>query len=114
MYNSTSQSSAALAYSPTSVNHVGKTKGWEENLELKIRMPLDLMGGPLGGVSSGVSAAAFGGQTPLTESECKIYLIVTLRSGPYSKSILFVFSNKTFICQKGKFLDISLPGMLLH
>ena len=81
MYNSTSQSSAALAYSPTSVNHVGKTKGWEENLELKIRMPLDLMGGPLGGVSSGVSAAAFGGQTPLTESECKIYLIVTLRSG---------------------------------
>ena len=94
MYNSTSQSSAALAYSPTSVNHVGKTKGWEENLELKIRMPLDLMGGPLGGVSSGVSAAAFGGQTPLTESECKIYLIVTLRSGPYSKFILFVFSNK--------------------
>lgn len=37
-------------------------------------MPPDLMGGPLGGVAVMSSQ----GKTPLTESECKIYLIITL------------------------------------
>ena len=74
MYNSTSEGSSQR-YRLN--DHVGKTKGWEENLELKIRMPPDLMGGPLGGVAVGMSAAQ-AGKTPLTESECKIYLIITL------------------------------------
>ena len=71
VYNSTSESGYRLQN-----DHVGKTKGWEENLELKIRMPPDLMGGPLGGVA--VMSASTSGKTPLTESECKIYLIITL------------------------------------
>ena len=72
VYNSTSESGYRLQN-----DHVGKTKGWEENLELKIRMPPDLMGGPLGGVAV-MSASTTSGKTPLTESECKIYLIITL------------------------------------
>ena len=48
---------------------MGKTKDWEENLQLKIRMPSDLRI-----YDDGVRDAAI----TITESECKIYLILTL------------------------------------
>ena len=54
---------------------MGKTKNWEENLELKIRMPPDLL------VSQTNSKSMIENNhesRPLRESECKIYLIVTL------------------------------------
>ena len=50
-------------------NLLGKTKDWEENLELKIQMPVDLL-------RPGLDTENF--KSLLTESECKIYLIVTL------------------------------------
>ena len=55
--------------------YMGKTKNWEENLELKIRMPPDLL------VSQTNSKSMIENNhesRPLRESECKIYLIVTL------------------------------------
>ena len=52
--------------------YMGKTKNWEENLELKIRMPPDLL------VQSSKSISDNHESRPLRESECKIYLIVTL------------------------------------
>ena len=47
---------------------------WEENLELKIRLPDDLL------AAHHLSGLRVSGQPslPLTESECKLYLIVTL------------------------------------
>ena len=53
----------------SSTHHIGKTKDWEENLQLKIRMPSDLRM-----YDDGVRDAAI----TITESECKIYLILTL------------------------------------
>lgn len=51
---------------------LGKTTNWEENLELKIRMPPDLL------VHSKSNSNNQQSQRILRESECKIYLIVTL------------------------------------
>ena len=51
-----------------SLNDVNRTKHWEENLELKIRLPQDLTNGESLSILT----------SPLTESECKLYLIVTL------------------------------------
>ena len=53
----------------SSTHHVGKTKDWEENLQLKIRMPSDLRM-----YDDGIRDATI----TITESECKIYLILTL------------------------------------
>ena len=53
--------------------YVGKTKNWEENLELKIRMPPDLL------VNAQSNHPIYDGrQRSLDESECKLYLIITL------------------------------------
>ncbi len=51
--------------------NLGKTKNWEENLELKIRMPPDIF-------SRDYSKSASDNSSLRVESECKIYLIVTL------------------------------------
>lgn len=50
---------------------LGKTTNWEENLELKIRMPPDLLVNSKSSVSNG-------NHSEMLKSECKIYLIVTL------------------------------------
>merc|ERR1719412_1855350 len=50
----------------------GKTKNWEENLELKIRMPPDLLSGQQHHSKTNLELRA------LNESECKLYLIITL------------------------------------
>ena len=52
---------------------MGKTKNWEENLELKIRMPLDLSASYNANLNTKTRENRI-----LKESECKIYLIVTL------------------------------------
>ena len=55
--------------------YMGKTKNWEENLELKIRMPPDLL---VSQTNSKSMTENNHESRPLRESECKIYLIVTL------------------------------------
>ena len=50
----------------------GKTQNWEENLELKIRMPPDLISG------GGHARSGLEHPRALNESECKLYLIITL------------------------------------
>ena len=56
--------------------YIGKTKNWEENLELKIRMPPDLLVKEPKTLPS--SNEGYEGRRPLHESECKLYLIITL------------------------------------
>ena len=58
--------------------YVGKTKNWEENLELKIRLPPDLLVNPLTSLTSHSASNGYEGRRPLHESECKLYLIITL------------------------------------
>jgi len=53
----------------------GKTKNWQENLELKIRMPPDLLSSNENSKSSQSSNLD---PRALNESECKLYLIITL------------------------------------
>ncbi len=72
---------------PTTNSSSGSTRQWEENLELKIRLPQDLiLDGRSGEAPSPTSL--YQGLIPgknFTESECKLYLIVTL-------SVALVFS----------------------
>ena len=63
--------------------HLGKTKDWEENLQLKIRMPSDLRM-----YDDGVRDAAI----TITESECKMYLILTL-----SVALTFLILSATIV-----------------
>lgn len=63
--------------------YVGKTQNWKENLELKIRMPPDLLVNPyhtsgLPTINSNGYEGYEGRRRPLHESECKLYLIITL------------------------------------
>ncbi len=74
MPNSSNATSSYLLNQDHSLGYKGKTQNWEENLELKIRMPPDLHHG-LGGNSRGLGQET---KRPLSESECKVYLIVTL------------------------------------
>ncbi|XP_059088481.1 uncharacterized protein LOC131884654 [Tigriopus californicus] len=74
---------SARSASLLDIDEDAKTKRWEENLELKIRLPHDLIhggGNPAypesqSGILGVASASAV---IPLTESECKLYLILTL------------------------------------
>ncbi|XP_040572825.1 uncharacterized protein [Lepeophtheirus salmonis] len=50
----------------------GKTQGWEENVQLKIRMP------EYNSIGDSPQTTTSFNNIPITESECKIYLIVTL------------------------------------
>ena len=54
----------------------GKTKNWHENLELKIRMPPDLLSSSENAKSS--QSSNLDHPRALNESECKLYLIITL------------------------------------
>merc|ERR1711953_564842 len=63
------------AASPENIFY-GKTQNWEENLELKIRMPPDLLAVQSKSSSANHNRAQSSSQ--LQESECKIYLIITL------------------------------------
>ena len=56
------------AKNSTAADAANKIQKWEENLELKIRLPQDLV----------QSSSSSSSSSAITESECKLYLIVTL------------------------------------
>ena len=74
---------SSILLSSTHRPHLGKTKDWEENLQLKIRMPSDLRM-----YDDGVRDAAI----TITESECKMYLILTL-----SVALTFLILSATIV-----------------